>query len=175
MEYPIKYMVTDCDGVLTDGKYYYSNKGKHITFHVHDSVAIHLLKELGIKVFIVSSTGLPGIVSRIAKEWDIDFYHAKPFQKLAVVKKYADINQTAYIGDTIDDIPVLQTAKISFVPHNTAVEISCFANNILRIKGGEGCLLEALLILQSKHMIPNIDSYIGYQIPRYKTVVGGKF
>jgi len=51
----IKLVLTDVDGVLTDGGRYYSEKGEHIKkFHVRDGMGINLLLRKGIKTMIVT-------------------------------------------------------------------------------------------------------------------------
>ncbi len=97
-------------------------------------------------------TLLAGGLSR-AKDWKVEFYHAPPFGKLDVIKRIADLNATAYIGDSIDDIRVFENVKLAFAPADAVDEVKKHADYILMRKGGEGCLLETFLSLRCRNEI----------------------
>jgi 3-deoxy-D-manno-octulosonate 8-phosphate phosphatase KdsC-like HAD superfamily phosphatase len=64
----IKYLITDCDGVLTDGKYYCDTEGKkYLTYSAKDALAVEMLKTSDIKLIMISSTGTPQIHQTRAK------------------------------------------------------------------------------------------------------------
>ena len=67
----IKLILTDVDGVLTDGGRYYSNKGEIIKkFHVLDGMGINLLLRNKIKTAIISKENSP-IVKKWAKDVNV--------------------------------------------------------------------------------------------------------
>jgi YrbI family 3-deoxy-D-manno-octulosonate 8-phosphate phosphatase len=145
----IKYLITDCDGVLTDGKYYYFGDGNRaITFHANDSVAVTVSKlDSKIDIILVSSTSLPELVSSRAESWKVPFIHIKPFNKLEVISSRYDLTEVAYIGDSLDDIPMLKEAELSFTPSSSLSIVKQHADVVLERASGCGCLLEAYLEL----------------------------
>lgn len=146
----IKYLITDCDGVLTDGKYYYDKNGKQlITFSSKDSIAINLAKKTDLKIILISSTSSPGLIQKRALEWGVDFYSVKSFYKIEKIQEIvSDLSEVAYIGDSLDDINVFNKVAISFSPSDAVKEIKKYVKCILNSKGGEGCLLESFLSLR---------------------------
>lgn len=151
----IKYFITDCDGVLTDGKYYYSSEGKQlVTFHANDSVAMDRLKDLGIRVIIVSSGSYQAINIRRAEDLNIERVYAPFGEKLQTVLSLGvDLDEAVYIGDCTDDIPLLSSVFVSFVPRNALPIVKQSAKFILNRNSGEGCILEILFKLEELLLI----------------------
>lgn len=147
----IKYFVTDCDGTLTDGKYYYSKEGKLLsTFHANDSLAVNKLKnEYGVRCIMVTSGSYTGINEKRAGDLGIEIYITPVGNKLDFIKSLGlNLEEVAYIGDCLDDIPLLEAAKISFVPGDALDVVKESADYVLKRGGGQGCILEAFLILE---------------------------
>ena len=151
----IKYLITDCDGVLTDGKYYYTADGKYIIpYHCDDSIAFRLARNSGLCCVMISSTTYPEIHIKRATELDIEFISSRPTGfKLATLSNRFNLDTIAYVGDTLDDIQMLDRAFVSFVPNSSLDEVKEHADYVLSRNGGEGCLLEVLLILRDKYGI----------------------
>lgn len=145
----VTHIVTDCDGVLTDGKYYYTENGnKLLTFSAKDSLAISLSKLSSIDITIVSSTSDTRAIEKRAKTWGINFYRAASFNKLEVISDLFPLDSVAYIGDSVDDIPVFNHVYLSFAPMDAMEQTRAKAGFILKRRGGDGCLLEVLLYLR---------------------------
>ncbi len=141
-------LVTDCDGVLTDGKYYYSVDGRQlVSFHTYDSSAFGLAIKVGIKCMIITSSSHPQLYEVRAKEWGIPLVIAPNFGKLAVLSELVDLEHTAYIGDALDDIPVFKKVGMSFCPSTAFSLVQRYANVVLESGGGTGCILEMLLMV----------------------------
>jgi len=149
----IKYLVTDCDGVLTDGKYYYFKDGRQfVGYNANDSLAIKIARDVGIECIMISSTTQPEIHALRAKELNIQFISSLHIGKVkALENTMIDFERIAYIGDSMDDIPVFKLVKLSFVPNNVLKEVKLHADFVLTKSGGEGCLLETILILSDKY------------------------
>jgi len=147
----IKYFITDCDGVLTDGKYYYSKCGKEfVTFHANDSVAFNELKSLGVEVIMISSGNYQEINRARARDLGVMFIHAPFGEKVDTVLSIGlDINEVAYVGDCSDDVGMLQIAGISFAPNSSLPQIKEKAKIVTSRGGGEGCILEIVFILKN--------------------------
>jgi YrbI family 3-deoxy-D-manno-octulosonate 8-phosphate phosphatase len=146
----IKYLITDCDGVLTDGNYYSNENGKQfITFSAKDSVVPNLARRTDLKVIVISSTSIPHMVEKRARDWNIEFHHAKPYHKLDKVRELVDdLSTVAYIGDSVDDIQVFDEVGLAFAPADAVEQTKKHADYVLERRGGEGCLLEVFLGLR---------------------------
>lgn len=151
----IKYFITDCDGVLTDGKYYYSKYGKElVAFHANDSVAFNELKNLGIEVIIISSGNYQEINSTRARDLGVKFVYAPFGEKLDTVLSLGiDVSDVAYVGDCSDDVDLLDKSRISFTPYSALPQIKAKADIVTSRCGGEGCILEILFILQNLRLV----------------------
>ncbi len=153
-------IITDCDGVLTDGKYYYTEKGKAaLTFHSNDSLAFILAKQKNIRIIIISSTNYHKINELRAKELDVEYYGVPVFKKLdSIISLGIDLSSCAYIGDCFDDIPVFKKVYLSFVPNSSLDEVKKESTFVLKRNGGEGCILEALKIIEKLEEIDESKS-----------------
>jgi 3-deoxy-D-manno-octulosonate 8-phosphate phosphatase (KDO 8-P phosphatase) len=152
----IRYLVADCDGVLTDGKYYYGREGKlMVTFSAKDSLAISLIRDYSDLDFIViTSTSNPEMIQIRADEHRVKYLHAKPWHKLDVLYHEIDLDKVAYIGDSLDDLPVFDNVGMSFAPADAARIVREKAHKVLNTNGGDGCVLETFLELR------NYEDYI---------------
>ena len=64
----IKLILTDVDGVLTDGCMYYSSKGEELKkFHTRDGMAVELLLQKNIKTIIITKEKSKIVISRAKK------------------------------------------------------------------------------------------------------------
>jgi 3-deoxy-D-manno-octulosonate 8-phosphate phosphatase (KDO 8-P phosphatase) len=152
----------DVDGVLTDGRIIYDDSGREIkSFSVKDGLIISYLKKAGIITGAISGRDSPAVTRRCA-ELKIDFCHqgiidkAGTFEKL--LKHYKLKNkQVAYIGDDINDLPVLRLAGFSVCPADTYDYIKEQVDLVTYAKGGGGVLREvADLVLASKGLFDKI-------------------
>lgn len=146
----IRNFVTDCDGVLTDGKVCYTDKGKvSVEYHSNDSYAFKQMMNNGIRVIMVSSASRPEIHEQRAKDLGVEFYSVTLEKKLDFVVDTLgiDLDETAYSGDCYDDVDLLVSARAGFVPANAIPGIKVFGT-VLGRGGGEGCVLEIWLYLQ---------------------------
>lgn len=145
----IKYVVTDCDGVLTDGKYYYSEDCKRlVTYHTNDSLAIELFKKKGIRCIMISSGHSFPMHQAKAREWDIEFHRSPAFKKLETLSELVNLEEVAYVGDSLDDVPVFGKVRLSFAPQNALDVVREAADHVLSRRSGEGCLLEILVMME---------------------------
>jgi len=148
----IKNLVFDCDGVLTDGRLYYSKQGKLcIAFHANDSVGCWFAKDSGLRVIMVSS-GSDKITKKLrADEIGIEYHYIPFMKKHEGLSSIVNLEETAYIGDCFDDIPVFKKCAVSFVPSDALPEVKKEADFVLKRGGGCGCVLEAVLRLKERN------------------------
>ncbi len=148
----VKLFITDVDGVMTDCGMYYSENGDELKkFNTRDGMGIQLLREKGIKTAIVTKEKTK-IVEARANKLKVDEVYQGIVDKLSIFEelreKYSlEYSEIVYIGDDINDIPVLEKAGISFCPNDAVDEVKNVSDYILSRKGGEGAIREVVEIL----------------------------
>ena len=164
----IKLVLTDIDGVWTDGGMYYDNTGNEWKkFNTSDSAGVLFCKKLGIPVGIISGEDTE-IVRRRAEKLKIDYLFMGVKDKLKVAKELCDklgldiSRDVAYIGDDINDILLLKNVRISAAPANAPEYVKPYAKWNLKKKGGEGVFREFVeKILDESGMLERvIEAYL---------------
>jgi len=143
----IKLVLTDVDGVLTDGGRYYSDKGEIIKkFHVRDGMGINLLLRKKIKTAIISKEN-----SNIVKKWAKDMNVSKLYLGIThKEKKLSDIcknfslteNEVAFIGDDVNDLELLSSVGLSATPKDGIIHAKKIVDYTCNLKGGNGAFRE---------------------------------
>jgi len=152
----IKLVVTDVDGVLTDGGRYYSNRGEMLKkFHTRDGMGVNILLRNNLKTVILTKEK-----SAITRKWAKDMNVSHIFEGFAkkelvlvqVCEKYKiTLKEITYIGDDVNDIEVLKKVGLSAVPNDAANQAKEVADYTCAAKGGMGCFREIVdMILLSK-------------------------
>jgi 3-deoxy-D-manno-octulosonate 8-phosphate phosphatase (KDO 8-P phosphatase) len=140
-----KYLIIDCDGVLTNGKVIYGENGERFKeFHSRDITAIKRLVRAGFKIEI-----------RTQSSWKGLNYFAERCGATVITEKEKTIPDIQYlfIGDDYPDIELMRSAIMSYCPAdaNEIVKVYCTK---LKTKGGEGVISELVeLLLESSHTI----------------------
>jgi 3-deoxy-D-glycero-D-galacto-nononate 9-phosphatase len=138
-----KLFITDIDGVWTDGGMYYDRTGNELKkFNTYDSAGVKFLKLLNIPVCIITGEETE-IVSARAKKLQIDYLFQGVQNKLLVSKELLSklnikFEEIAFIGDDINDIPLLQKSGISATPISAPLYVQKYAKILLPCRGGEG-------------------------------------
>lgn len=152
----IKMLITDSDGVLTDGGMYYSENGDELKkFNTKDGMAIQLLRENGIKTGIVTGENVD-MVKKRAEKLKIDFVYLGVKDKLRVIKEIARVSkikldEIAYIGDDINDIEVIENVGFGCSVFDGMEKVKEISKYVTSAKGGNGALREIVeLILKYK-------------------------
>ena len=156
-----KLILTDIDGVWTDGGMYYDqtdNEWKR--FNTSDSAGVLFAHRLDITVGIITGEETQ-IVARRAKKLRIDYLYQNVNDKLAVAKTLCDelgitLKDIAYIGDDIGDISLLKEVGIAGVPANAPDYIRTLGNVQLTKNGGEGVFREFVEIIIGKNKITEL-------------------
>jgi len=155
----IKVILTDVDGVLTDGGMYYSEKGELLKkFNTLDGMAIELLRNYKIPVIFITKEKSKIVLSRAKKLRIQDiFIGIKKKESLLteICKKYnVEKNNLVYIGDDINDLNIMKQVGFSASPSNAISTIKKNSDYVCKSKGGEGVLREvADLIISHKQEI----------------------
>lgn len=148
----IKMLLTDCDGVLTDGGMYYSERGDELKkFNTKDGKAVQILHDHGILFGIITGENIE-LVRRRAKKIRADECCLGVSDKLTVLdqicQKYGlHYEEIAYIGDDLNDEPVLRKVGFPCSVPNGVPEVRNIAQYITSAQGGQGVVREIAELL----------------------------
>jgi 3-deoxy-D-manno-octulosonate 8-phosphate phosphatase (KDO 8-P phosphatase) len=165
----MRLVITDVDGVLTDGGIYYDSTGEcQKRFHVQDGLGIRMLEECGIKVAILSGRDSPTLRKRIDDLGISLFQLGVKDKALACTQliEQADVTaiETGYVGDDSIDLPAFSVCGLSFAVANAPEYIQRQASYILNKKGGDGAFREVadlILTAQGKeHVFNSAEDFI---------------
>lgn len=144
----IRVVLTDCDGVLTDGGVYYSERGEEFKrFHMRDGMGVERLKKLAdVETGIISGELSPSIRRR-AEKLGITECHLGVKDKSATVRSVAarlgvPLSAIAYIGDDVNDSEVFPLVGLSACPSDAMEAVRARADMVCQLKGGEGAFRE---------------------------------
>lgn len=156
-----KLILTDIDGVWTDGGMYYDQDGMELKkFHTYDSAGVLFAHHLGIPVGILTGENT-NIVKRRADKLKIDYLYLGCKDKVAVANELcAQLNITiqdvAYIGDDLNDMKLLKLVGWAGVPVSAPEYVQKLSNIHLTKKGGEGVFREFVESILGFEMLDRI-------------------
>jgi len=142
-----KLVLTDIDGVWTDGGMYYDQTGNEWKkFHTYDSAGVLICHKNDVPVGIFSGEDTE-IVQRRAKKLKIDYLFLGVEDKLATAEKLCrklriQPEDIAYIGDDVNDLELLKAAGISGAPSSAVSQVLEIVDITTEKKGGEGAFRE---------------------------------
>jgi len=152
----IKIVLTDVDGVLTDGGLYYTEEGQAMKkFNVKDGLGAVLLKKNGYMIGIVSSDKAPLITTR-GQRLNMDFIVIDERDKVKTMDNIcratgASYENIAFIGDDLNDLEILKLAGLSAAPADSVDEVLEVVDYVCKRQGGRGAYREfADLIMTDK-------------------------
>ncbi len=152
----IELVAFDVDGVLTDGKLYYSDDGRELkAFHVQDGAALKLLLSHGIVVAIITGRS-SSIVTRRADELGIAHVYQGVADKASVLAALAEtvgttLERAAYVGDDLPDLGVFSRAGMAISVPNAHPAAAAAADYVTLAPGGAGAAREiAQLFLEAR-------------------------
>lgn len=143
----IKVVLTDVDGVLTDGGMYYSAKGDTMKrFFVRDGMGVTLLRKIGIPTVIVTKEKNI-IIKQWAKNMKINKVYDGVLDKELILQEICDSfnvdpKQVAYIGDDVNDLGLLKKVGLSATPNDGIVAAKKICNYICKTSSGHGAFRE---------------------------------
>lgn len=142
-----KLILTDIDGVWTDGGMYYDQTGNEWKkFHTYDSAGVLFAHQQNIPVGIITGEKTQ-IVERRAKKLKVDYLFQGISNKLQIAQQLcAELNislkEIAYIGDDLNDIELLSHVGIAGTPSSAPSYVKSLVSIITDSKGGEGAFRE---------------------------------
>jgi 3-deoxy-D-manno-octulosonate 8-phosphate phosphatase (KDO 8-P phosphatase) len=152
----IRLLVLDVDGVLTDGRLYFTARGEEMKcFHVRDGAGIVQLQRAGIQIAVISGRDSKAVERRMS-ELGVTWIRQGISDKLTALHELLDIlgltmQQTACIGDDTPDLPLLEVARLAATVADAHPTVKSRAHFIAQSPGGMGAVREVCdLILESQ-------------------------
>lgn len=155
----IKCLVTDVDGVMTDGLLFIDNNGNELkAFNVQDGMGLKLLMAAGIDVAVITTSKNKVIDHRMA-QLGVEHYFKgqvdkrKAFAELHKRLGYA-LEEIAYIGDDLPDLPIIRQVGLGVAVANAVSQVKEYAVWQTENSGGQGAvreLCELILTAQNLH------------------------
>ncbi|MCR5300867.1 MAG: acylneuraminate cytidylyltransferase [Lachnospiraceae bacterium] len=144
-----KMFLTDCDGCLTDGGMYYSEKGDELKkFNTKDGVGFRHLREKGIVTGVVTGEDV-ALNKRRCEKLKIDVLAQGCTDKVSTINKLCATygirpEEVVYIGDDVLDIEALGFVGLGCCPADAIAKVRQAAGYVTKAKGGEGVIREVV-------------------------------
>jgi len=152
----VKLFLLDVDGTLTDGKIIVHSDGSESkNFNVRDGMGIAIAITKGYKFAVVSGR-YSKVVEHRTSELKFHEVHQAVQNKLKVFHQILENlglkpEETAYIGDDINDLPVMNEAGFSSAPKDADETVLAKVDFVSRFAGGDGAVRELIeLVLTAK-------------------------
>ena len=143
----IKLVITDIDGVLTDGSLYYDEQGEALKyFNVKDGLGIKMLLACGIQVAVLSGGDTP-ILRRRIKDLGIPLFQlGKMSKRQACLELMAEAGvtaeETAFVGDDTLDLPAFEVCGLAVAVDDAFDYMKAQADLVLSRAGGHSAFRE---------------------------------
>lgn len=166
---PVKLLLLDVDGVLTDGSILMDSRGHEMKrFFVRDGSMIVAWKRAGFEVGVI--TGRPSqVTTRRLAELGIDLISQGPasgkleaYDQLIERAGISDDAEVAYMGDDLADLPVLNRVGFAVAPADGCDEVRAAAALVTEFRGGRGAVRQAIEhLLKCKGLWPQVLAHYG--------------
>ena len=153
---PIQLILSDVDGVMTDGRIVLDNQGIETKqFSIHDGMGIRLWQNAGYRFGLITMRS-SHIVRVRAHELNIEIIQQGAGDKLAVMQQILaelqlSLEQTCYLGDDLPDLPAIRAAGLGVAVADACDEARQQADHVTHAAGGMGAVRETIeLILKAQ-------------------------
>ena len=148
----IELLLMDVDGVLTDGRIIYDDKGGEVKeFHVRDGSGLSLWRKTGKRAGVITGRSSP-IVTRRAAELGFDVVVQGAADKRAAFHATLEqhklrAEQTAFVGDDVVDVPVMVECGLAVAVADACADAVKHSHYVTRAAGGRGAVREVIELL----------------------------
>src|SRR5262249_21179972 len=143
----IRLLVLDVDGTLTDGRLYYGAQGEAFkAFDVRDGHGLRLLSLQGVKLAVLTGRRADLVLQR-CKELSIEHVIGQSRDKAAGIEQLCKdagvpLEETAFMGDDVNDLPALRKVALSAAPRDSAAEVLREVDWVSKRDAGRGAVRE---------------------------------
>ena len=148
----IQLVLSDVDGVMTDGGVWFDNQAIEIKkFHIRDGLGVKLWRRAGGQFGLL--TGRTSHIVRVrADELGIDIVRQGVEDKLAAaIQLFSELEitpeQVCYLGDDLPDLPVLRAVGFGVTVADGCEEARQAADYVTQAAGGSGAVRETIEVI----------------------------
>ena len=160
----IKVCLFDVDGILTDGKIFWSGEecGFNRQFHTHDGYGLKILMRAGLKVGIITGGDSIGVKKRF-EGLGVNYLYMGNEDKRASYEKVLEESgfseeEVLYMGDEFFDLPILKRVGFSASVPNASFEVREAVDYVTRRESGNACAREVIDLLRHvQGIVPEIE------------------
>lgn len=154
----VKLLLMDCDGVLTDGRLYFSEKGEELkVFHVRDGQGLVMWHEAGFRSGVITGRKSKMLERRVE---NLGIHYLKQSSENKIkdfegILRDANLKaeDVAYVGDDLPDVELLSLVGFPVVVADSVRGVRPHAQYITQQNGGNGAIREVTdLLLKSKDL-----------------------
>lgn len=152
----IRLLICDVDGVLTDGRLFFTPDGQEFkSFHARDGHGIKLLQRTGVETAVISGRSSPAVALRMSSLGVRHVYQGResklePWEELLALLDLKP-EQTAFVGDDLLDLPLLHRAGLAVAVADAHFSLAEAAHWTTCLPGGQGAVREVCdLIMQAQ-------------------------
>ncbi|MCX5903738.1 MAG: HAD-IIIA family hydrolase [Proteobacteria bacterium] len=148
----IKLLILDVDGVLTDGKIVYTDRGEEAkAFDVKDGHGLKLLMRAGIPVALITGRSSPAVEHR-ARDLGITRVYQKAINKIEAYEELRRAEnlrdeEICVVGDDLPDLPILRICGFSVAVADSAEEVKREVDYVTNKEAGKGAVREVCDII----------------------------
>lgn len=151
----IRLILSDVDGVMTDGGITYDNQGIELkTFHVRDGMGVKLWQQSGHQFGVITARS-SHIVKLRMDELGVNFIRQGSEKKLDIARQIVEeselsFGQVCYIGDDLTDAPLLKEVGLSVSVADGAADVRSMVHMVTQAGGGKGAIRELVELILKK-------------------------
>lgn len=151
----IRLILSDVDGVMTDGGITYDNQGIELkTFHVRDGMGVKLWQQSGHQFGVITARS-SHIVKLRMDELGVNFIRQGSEKKLDIARQIVEeselsFEQVCYIGDDLTDAPLLKEVGLSVSVADGAADVRSMVHMVTQAGGGKGAIRELVELILKK-------------------------
>lgn len=143
----LKLLILDVDGVLTDGRLFFDNKGtEYKCFHARDGHGIKLLRQTGVEVAVISGRSSNSVALRMKNLGIVHVYQGHENKQSAFAevleKTGVTAEQAAHVGDDLLDLPIMMRVGLAIAVSDANFAVKERADWCTTLPGGQGAVRE---------------------------------
>lgn len=158
----VRLVIFDVDGVLTDGRLYFTPDGQEFKgFHARDGHGIKLLRSTGVETAVISGRSSAAVSLRMESLGITHVYQGRQDKRGAFEELLGLLSlvpeQVAHVGDDLLDLPLLRRVGLAVAVADAHVSIRGHAHWITALPGGAGAAREVCdLVMEAQGTLQSV-------------------
>lgn len=144
---PLRLLILDVDGVLTDGRLFFDDQGREYKcFHARDGHGIKLLRQSGVEVAVISGRQSNSVAIRMQSLGVSLVYQGHENKRAAFSEILQQLQllpeQVAHVGDDVLDLPIMTQVGFAVAVADANFAVKQHADWCTASNGGLGAVRE---------------------------------